>query len=353
MDTGNLTDSTASENGAGPNTCGDGIDNSPGGADGLADVNDPDCLVGAVAFSSLAGGLGLGKGNSFAVGRIPNLSTDTDDNSDSDFEEAKFDPACGAFDPNRLLALRYAISGQPAGSSPATGFPGGQAHGNDFILFNRSAGLLMHELGHTLGLGHGGSDTVNCKPNYISVMNYRYQGGIQVAGGAGIGQDIDGIGDGRILDYSPPRFPSGRGIASLNPVNETSWDESVVLDASDSSNFYAWTTVDRQLVTARLDANPDWNNDGNTNNQAPPPIDFNTSFWNPAASEGTGTCNDGIDNDSVNGMDANDPVCNGNPRCATTINASNTVHNGAWLEQYRIQYTPLRGYRLGRHSHLV
>lgn len=36
------------------------------------------------------------------------------------------------------------------------------------------AGNLMHEIGHTLGLKHGGGDEVNCKPNYLSVMNYAY-----------------------------------------------------------------------------------------------------------------------------------------------------------------------------------
>ncbi len=30
----------------------------------------------------------------------------------------------------------------------------------------------MHELGHNLGLRHGGMDDLNCKPNYLSVMNY-------------------------------------------------------------------------------------------------------------------------------------------------------------------------------------
>ena len=33
----------------------------------------------------------------------------------------------------------------------------------------------MHELGHNLGLRHGGVDNVNCKPHHVSVMNYVYQ----------------------------------------------------------------------------------------------------------------------------------------------------------------------------------
>lgn len=37
------------------------------------------------------------------------------------------------------------------------------------------AGTFMHELGHTLGLQHGGIDKINCKPNYLSVMNYTHQ----------------------------------------------------------------------------------------------------------------------------------------------------------------------------------
>src|SRR6202022_1899640 len=32
------------------------------------------------------------------------------------------------------------------------------------------AGTFMHELGHTLGLKHGGIDEVNFKPNYLSIM---------------------------------------------------------------------------------------------------------------------------------------------------------------------------------------
>lgn len=58
--------------------------------------------------------------------------------------------------------------------------------GNDFIVslgswpgqvgtFRQQAGTFMHELGHNLGLGHGGGDGINCKPNYPSVMSYVFQ----------------------------------------------------------------------------------------------------------------------------------------------------------------------------------
>lgn len=43
-------------------------------------------------------------------------------------------------------------------------------------LTNAYAGTFMHELGHTLGLRHGGGseNTPNLKPNYLSIMNYAY-----------------------------------------------------------------------------------------------------------------------------------------------------------------------------------
>lgn len=64
----------------------------------------------------------------------------------------------------------------------------------DFLLtlgsFNgteqQQAGTLMHELGHNLGLQHGGNDDANYKPNYLSIMNYEYQFyGFELGGQAG------------------------------------------------------------------------------------------------------------------------------------------------------------------------
>lgn len=50
--------------------------------------------------------------------------------------------------------------------------PGGAVTGNDPLGYMESQ--LMHELGHNLNLGHGGGDEINCKPNYLSIMNYSF-----------------------------------------------------------------------------------------------------------------------------------------------------------------------------------
>ena len=74
----------------------------------------------------------------------------------------------------------------------------------------------MHELGHNLGLRHGGDDNVHRKPNYLSVMNYSFQT---------TGMTIDGAAGN--FDYS--RF-------ELSNLNEGSLNESQGLNAVSGIN---------------------------------------------------------------------------------------------------------------------
>jgi hypothetical protein len=46
---------------------------------------------------------------------------------------------------------------------------------NTNSLLNSMASTIMHELGHNLGIRHGGFEDTNNKPNYYSIMNYDYQ----------------------------------------------------------------------------------------------------------------------------------------------------------------------------------
>lgn len=63
-----------------------------------------------------------------------------------------------------------------------------------FGTTNNVSNTIMHELGHNLNLRHGGNENCNYKPNYNSVMNYRFQF-------PGVDADCDATGDG-VLDYS-------------------------------------------------------------------------------------------------------------------------------------------------------
>lgn len=96
-------------------------------------------------------------------------------------------------DVRRKLIFHYAVMGSSQKTDGSCGSSGlGELNGNDFIItmgncgfkvtsatninytVNGQAATIMHELGHNLGLNHGGFEANNYKPNYYSIMNYTY-----------------------------------------------------------------------------------------------------------------------------------------------------------------------------------
>jgi hypothetical protein len=159
----------------------------------------------------------------------------------------------------RTAIFRYAISAHQisnlSNSGVARAIPG-----SDFIISlasisltptdNQLAGTFMHELGHNLGLQHGGGDGVNNKPNYISIMNYLFQFGGLTRGGVA-----------NIFDYS--------NIA-LNALDETNLDETTGVGAGASgvatSHWSPPAGINPGAFVAVADASKpiDWNSNGLT-----------------------------------------------------------------------------------------
>jgi len=174
---------------------------------------------------------------------------------------------------------------------------------NQVGTITAQGGTLLHELGHTLTLTHGGTYYsnnqnnppsvptygLNCKPNFLSVMSYLFQ--------------IRGFPDGGKIDYSGSILPD---------LNESLLSESSGINLGQSTlHFTRWyaapNSLDLQLGSSRIakahcDGSPitdsakmvrvngasftqvDWNNDLVVPNAVnPQDVDFNGTIDNASA----------------------------------------------------------------------
>jgi uncharacterized repeat protein (TIGR01451 family) len=174
------------------------------------------------------------------------------------------------FNPARQLVFRYALVKHEGSGA-------GEIWGNDFWIGNQYNTVVMqgtgfmHELGHTLGLRHGGGDNIHCKPNYFSIMSYTHQ--------------LAGV---------PPTFSFNYSSQVLPPLDESNLNEAVTLgDGSDQTIFKA----------GGFDIGPNANTAGNV------PIDWDQDGI--LGESGAAVTNNNINNIVVSGGSVINEVLNG------------------------------------------
>jgi hypothetical protein len=183
----------------------------------------------------------------------------------SGYDWSAFDTIKGAnFEATLALSTHYCIFANrlPTGIS-------GLSRGNgaaDFIValgglpptFNREwaeAGTFGHELGHNMGLRHGGCDDIRQKPNYLSIMNTPFQ----LRGLRRNGKDGH-------FDYSREELPD---------LNELGLDETSPLSPG-MSGLQTTYWVSSQRWTGVLPGGIDWNGNGSLTSGAV--ADVNNDF---------------------------------------------------------------------------
>ena len=180
-----------------PGSCNDLIDN---GGDGACDLGacpgkppDPDCSPTIADFDNVKSFGTEDDRTDYEDDPGPGSGPCDDDiDNDGDGKVDEKDPDCNS---KNILAAKtrvfhYSIFGHspypdntttPLWEDTISGY--GEMPGNDFMVTlgewdftaDEQEGTFMHELGHNLGLDHSGGDSMNYKPNYLSVMNYTFQ----------------------------------------------------------------------------------------------------------------------------------------------------------------------------------
>ena len=137
-----------------------------------APVRNPDGTTGIRVIHD------YGQGGPYTGG---NLVTGHDANLPGTFDATHAAIKLENFDARRRGYFHYVVMAHRYnGTSSSSGYA--ETIGDDLLVTLQcsrsvaiSANTIAHELGHNLGLRHGGFEACNRKPNYNSIMNYRYQ----------------------------------------------------------------------------------------------------------------------------------------------------------------------------------
>lgn len=200
-------------------------------ADGFASapVPNPDGTTGVHVISD------YGQGGVFTGG---NLIADADGVIASGANGSEFLAyKASNFAPNRNGYFHWVLNPHRYNTTSTSS---GQAEigGDDLIVSLQCSGIpqyvsktIAHELGHNLGLRHGGNVETNYKPNYNSVMNYQFQF-------PGVDENCDLAGDGR-LDYS---------TGAHAPLDENNLSEAAGICGGVSRDWNANGSIDAGAV---------------------------------------------------------------------------------------------------------
>ncbi|HJU41709.1 MAG TPA: hypothetical protein VJ691_02805, partial [Vicinamibacterales bacterium] len=144
------------------------------------------------------------------------------------------------FAPNRSGYFHYVIMShwytEFLGSSGQAELPGDDmiVTLGCFISTENVANTIMHEAGHNFNIRHGGNENCNWKPNYNSVMNYRFQfDGVDSNASCNA---LGSFGETNILDYSrgtrislnENNLNENAGVCGATPID---WNSSGTITA--------------------------------------------------------------------------------------------------------------------------
>lgn len=156
------------------------------------------------------------------------------------------DPTNDTFDPRLRPWYSYALWADSQPGTTSSGLCCADGNASPDILMTlggftggvgtakEQSGTFMHELGHALGLGHGGGDGSNCKPNYVSIMNYAYQ--FTGVPDATVVPTVDINGDGLLDNRDQFRMDFSR--LALLDLDEDALSESTPIGTS--SDLFFW-----------------------------------------------------------------------------------------------------------------